>query len=544
VSVQDLHKGFDIPQRQRTSLKEGLAERFRPIESERFEALRGVSFDVARGEFFGIVGRNGSGKSSLLKVTAGIYGADSGRVEVTGRLSPFIEMGVGFRPELSARDNVYLNGAILGLSRREIGVRLHEIFAFAELEDFADLKLKNFSSGMTVRLAFSMAIQVEADVVLVDEVLAVGDAAFQRKCYAQFDRLRSEGRTVLFVTHDMEALKRHCDRVLLLEEGRAVAMGAPGEIARRYEELNERSVEAKAREDGAARADLAPSRQSEQPAFATAGKPAVYRPSALGGSLPRFLSLTRTLARADLQQHYEDSVLGYLWSILRPLSLFAVLYLVFGKAADLGRGVSDYPVYLLCAIVMWTFFTETTSGGVMSLVANSALLRRMRFPRLVIPASVMAKGALNLLLNFVAVAIAVALAQVEPRWTWLELPLLMLALGLLASGFAMILSALYVRLRDTQQLWTVAQQLLFFGSPIIYVASRYPESVQDIFNLSPLTAIFTQMRHALLDPSAPTAVETAGGPLMMLVPVGITLGLVGAGLWFFTREAPKIAERL
>jgi ABC-2 type transport system permease protein len=168
----------------------------------------------------------------------------------------------------------------------------------------------------------------------------------------------------------------------------------------------------------------------------------------------------------------------------------------------------------------------------------------MRFPRLVIPASVMVKGALNLGLNFVAVAIAVVIAQVEPRWTWLELPLLMLALGLLASGCAMILSALYVRLRDTQQLWNVAQQLLFFGSPIIYVASRYPESVQDIFNLSPLTAIFTQMRHALLDPSAPTAAQTAGGTLMLLVPTGITLGLLAVGLWFFTRQAPKIAERL
>ena len=544
MSVQDLHKGFDIPQRQRTSLKEGLAERFRPIENEHFEALRGVSFEVGQGEFFGIVGRNGSGKSSLLKVAAGIYGADSGRVEVTGRLSPFIEMGVGFRPELSALDNIYLNGAILGLSRKEIGARLHEIFAFAELEEFSELKLKNFSSGMTVRLAFSMAIQVEADVVLVDEVLAVGDAAFQKKCYAQFDRLRSEGRTVLFVTHDMDALKRHCDRVLLLEEGRVVAIGAPGEIARDYEEINERTVAEKAQEDDAARADLAPSRQSEQPAFAHAGKPAVYRPSATGGSLRRFLTLTGTLARADLQMHYEDSVLGYLWSILRPLTLFAVLYLVFGKAAGLGKGVSDYPVYLLCAIVLWTFFTETTSGGVQSLVANAALLRRMRFPRLVIPASVMGKGGLNLVLNFVAVAIAVVIAQVEPRWTWLELPLLILALGLLASGFAMFLSALYVRLRDTQQIWNVVQQLLFFGSPIIYVASRYPESVQDVFNLSPLTAIFTQMRHALLDPSAPTAAETAGGTLMLLVPIGITLAIVAAGLWFFTREAPKIAERL
>jgi len=271
VSVQDLHKGFEIPQRKRNSLKEGLAERFRPIETERFEALRGVSFEVGQGEFFGIVGRNGSGKSSLLKVAAGIYGADSGRVEVTGRLSPFIEMGVGFRPELSARDNVFLNGAILGLSRAEIRARLHEIFAFAELEEFTELKLKNFSSGMTVRLAFSMAIQVEADVVLVDEVLAVGDAGFQRKCYAQFDRLRSEGRTVLFVTHDMDALKRHCDRVLLLEEGRVAAVGEPEAIARRYEQVNETAVDDGARRDDAAAPDLAPSRQSERPAFAGLG---------------------------------------------------------------------------------------------------------------------------------------------------------------------------------------------------------------------------------------------------------------------------------
>jgi ABC-2 type transport system permease protein len=395
-----------------------------------------------------------------------------------------------------------------------------------------------------VRLAFSMAIQVEADVVLVDEVLAVGDAAFQRKCYAQFDRLRSEGRTVLFVTHDMDALRRHCDRVLLLEEGRVAAIGPTDEMVRRYEEVNEEAVDAHGRRDEAARPDLEPSRQSERPAFADAGRPAVYRPSAMGGGLRRFLSLTTVLARADLQLHYEDSALGYLWSILRPLSLFAVLYFVFANAAGLGRGVHDYPVYLLCAIVMWTFFTETTGGGVVSLVANAALLRRMRFPRLVIPAAVLAKGALNLVLNFVAVAIAVVIAQVEPRWTWLELPLLMLALGLFASGFAMVLSALYVRVRDTQQVWTVVAQLLFFGSPIIYVASRYPESVQGVFNLSPLTAIFTQMRHALLDPSAPTAAETAGGPLMLLVPIGATLLTVGAGLWFFKREAPRIAERL
>jgi ABC-type polysaccharide/polyol phosphate transport system ATPase subunit/ABC-type polysaccharide/polyol phosphate export permease len=542
--VRDLYKGFDIPRRQRTSLKEGVTEGFRAIESDRLEVLRGVDFEVGRGEFMGIVGRNGSGKSTLLKVAAGIYGADSGSVAVTGRLSPFIEMGVGFRPELSARDNVYLNGAILGLSRREVRARLHEIFAFAELDEFTELKLKNFSSGMTVRLAFSMAIQVEADVLLVDEVLAVGDEAFQRKCYAQFDRLKEEGRTVLFVTHSMEAVERHCDRALLLEAGEVAAVGEPADIARRYREANERAEEASVRRDQAARPDLQPSRQSARRAFAGERRPVSYRPAAVGSDLRRLASITSAIARSEFRMHYQDSVLGYFWSILRPLSLWAVLYLVFAHAAGLGDGVAHYPVYLLCALVLWTFFTETTSGGVPSLLTNAALLRRMRFPRLAIPAAIVAKGAMNLALNLVIVALALAIAGIEPRLSWLELPLIVLALGLFSSGFAMALSALYVRLRDTQQLWGVAQQLLFFTAPIVYVASRYPESVEGVFNVLPLTAIFTQMRHALIDPAAPTAADLAGGPLMLLIPLGLTLLTMAIGLWFFTREAPRIAERL
>jgi ABC-type polysaccharide/polyol phosphate transport system ATPase subunit len=197
-----------------------------------------VSFAVAPGEFFGVVGRNGSGKSTLLKCLAGIYRMDSGQIYVQGRMSTFIELGVGFNPELAARDNVVMNSIMLGLNPRQARERFDRVLEFAELEEFVDLKLKNYSSGMHVRLAFSVMIQVEADILLIDEVLAVGDAAFQQKCFDVFYRMRDEGRTVLFVTHDMSAVQRFCHRALLLERGKVVCIDEPKSVADRYLELN------------------------------------------------------------------------------------------------------------------------------------------------------------------------------------------------------------------------------------------------------------------------------------------------------------------
>ena len=203
-----------------------------------FTALKGISFDVNEGEFFGIVGRNGSGKSTLLKCLAGIYSTDGGNIWLRGRMSPFIELGVGFNPDLAARDNVVLNGIMLGLSPREARARYDHVIEFAELEEFQELKLKNYSSGMYVRLAFSVAIQVDADVLLIDEVLAVGDAAFQQKCFDVFNGLRDQGKTIVLVTHDMGAVNRFCHRAILLERGEIVAQGDPEEVANHYLELN------------------------------------------------------------------------------------------------------------------------------------------------------------------------------------------------------------------------------------------------------------------------------------------------------------------
>ena len=238
VVVEDVRKAFRLPHQRYSTLKERVLHPFASSSSDPLQVLDDVTFGVQTGEFFGIVGRNGSGKSTLLKCLAGIYGVDAGRIDIEGRVSPFIELGVGFNPDLTARDNVLINAIMLGLSRKEARRRFDAIIEFAELEDFVDLKLKNYSSGMSVRLGFSVAIQVDADVILIDEVLAVGDAAFQRKCFDEFERMRGEGRTILFVTHDMGAVERFCDRAMLIEKGEIDEIGPPDEVARRYSEVN------------------------------------------------------------------------------------------------------------------------------------------------------------------------------------------------------------------------------------------------------------------------------------------------------------------
>ena len=238
VAADRVSKTFELPREQVHTLKERALHPFRRSGTDVLKALQDVSFEVQPGEFFGIVGRNGSGKSTLLKCLAGIYGADSGGLYVNGRLSAFIELGVGFNPDLAARDNVLLNATMLGLSPREARKRFDAIIDFAELGDFVDLKVKNYSSGMLVRLAFAVMTQVDADIMLIDEVLAVGDAAFQQKCFDEFERIHQSGKTVLLVTHDMSSVNRFCQRAMLLEKGRAVAIGDPEAVGSKYLELN------------------------------------------------------------------------------------------------------------------------------------------------------------------------------------------------------------------------------------------------------------------------------------------------------------------
>lgn len=246
IRVHNIKKDFYLPhEKSSKSLKSIIVNTFKKKNkgADTQHVLRGLSFDIKKGEFFGIVGRNGSGKSTLLKILAQIYQPTSGKVEHFGKLVPFIELGVGFNPELSGRENVYLNGALLGFTREEIAEKYDKIVEFAELEDFMDQKLKNYSSGMQVRLAFSVAIQADADILLIDEVLAVGDEAFQRKCYAYFAELKRRKKTVVLVTHSMDSVQQFCTKAMLIDGGKIVKFGGTAKVAQRYIELNNQDLD-------------------------------------------------------------------------------------------------------------------------------------------------------------------------------------------------------------------------------------------------------------------------------------------------------------
>lgn len=239
ITVKGITKSFRIPLDGNTGIKQKIVNVFKRKKGYRnFTPLRNINFTVNKGDFFGIVGRNGSGKSTLLKTIAGIYTPDKGSVKVNGLLVPFIELGVGFNPELTGRENVYLNGALLGFDRKQIAAMYDEIVDFAELHDFMEERLKNYSSGMQVRLAFSIAIRAQGDVLLLDEVLAVGDAAFQQKCFDYFEQLKAQKKTVILVTHSMGNVTRFCNKALLLHKGEIYAQGDPEEVAEQYTKLN------------------------------------------------------------------------------------------------------------------------------------------------------------------------------------------------------------------------------------------------------------------------------------------------------------------
>lgn len=250
IKVDNVSKIFKLPHEKNTSIKSAVINFYRRKKTyELQKALKDVSFEVKKGEFFGIVGRNGSGKSTMLKLLAGIYTPTKGSITINGKLTPFIELGVGFNPELTGRENVYLNGALLGFSRKEMQAMYQDIVDFAELEKFMDQKLKNYSSGMQVRLAFSIAIRAKSDILLIDEVLAVGDLDFQKKCYRYFHDLKKLQRTVVFISHDMAAIRRFCTKCILINNGKLLIEGSAEEVASAYEDANLRSAEKRLRND-------------------------------------------------------------------------------------------------------------------------------------------------------------------------------------------------------------------------------------------------------------------------------------------------------
>jgi ABC-2 type transport system permease protein len=262
-----------------------------------------------------------------------------------------------------------------------------------------------------------------------------------------------------------------------------------------------------------------------------------------GEEIRRFAHLTYTLAITEWKLRFFGSVLGYLWTLARPLLFFGVLYVVFSHVAKVGDAIKHYPVLLLTGIVLFNFFTEATGFAVRCLVDRETLLRKVRFPRMVIPLSVVLTAAFNLGTNLVVVLVFVLANGIEPRWEWLEMIPLAGMLVLLATGFALTLATWYVRYRDVAPIWEVSSQALFYGSPVFYTIDFFGSAAQ-VISWTPLAMILTQMRHALIDPSAPTAAEVAGGTVYLLIPIGITLAIFAFGVRTFLKASPRLAEEL
>jgi ABC-2 type transport system permease protein len=273
----------------------------------------------------------------------------------------------------------------------------------------------------------------------------------------------------------------------------------------------------------------------------------MHGPSAFGGTPRRFWNLTWMLAVTDFRMSYFGSVLGYLWSLMRPLLFFGVLYLVFSKVLRVGGNVRDYPVVLLLNIVLFSFFSEATGQSVASMVVREPLVRKMQFPRMVVPLATVLTSAINLLLNLAAVLVFLLIYGIRPHWTWLLFPLVLAPLIVFTAGMAMLLSALYVRYRDVAPIWTVVSQLLFYGTPIIYTIEKVHEQsvrASHLVLLNPLGDLLQYARKWVIDPHAQSGVDAIGGWLHFLGPMLIFVAVIVVGLWVFNRQAPHIAEEL
>jgi ABC-type polysaccharide/polyol phosphate transport system ATPase subunit/ABC-type polysaccharide/polyol phosphate export permease len=535
LRVEGLSKHFAIPRHRAWTLKERLKHPIVSLGHDRLQALSDVSFEVPPGEFFAVIGRNGSGKSTLLRCIAGIHEPDAGQVEVSARLAPFIELGVGFHPQLAAPDNVVVAGTLMGLRPQEARRRFPSVISFAELEEFVDMQLANYSSGMQVRLAFSTSFQVDAELLLFDEVLAVGDELFRNKCMQTFERLIERGHTIVYVTHALDTVRKFADRVLLLDRGEAVALGPPDDVIEEYQRRN-REHERKAPKAAAAQTPI--DWRGLEEAIAGNGR-GPGPPSALR----RFADVALTLARSEFKLRYLDSIVGYLWSLGQPLLLFLVLYLVWSKLFTPGTDVPHYQLVLLLGIALFTFFGEATGHALGSLVNKGQMLRKIPFSPLALPISSVLTSFFVYGLTLAIVVGFILASGITPSLDWLEMVPVLLLLLVFTVGVALVLSLLYVGIRDVEPIWVVMNRLLFFLTPVFYPVELVPENLRHVLMLNPLAVVTVQARHALIDPSAPTALAAAGAPVLA-ASLAITAAIVAAGIGLYRSQARRVAERI
>jgi ABC-type polysaccharide/polyol phosphate transport system ATPase subunit/ABC-type polysaccharide/polyol phosphate export permease len=535
IRVEHVSKVFAMPQHRSWTLKERMRHPILSSANDHLQALDDVSFEVNPGEFFAVIGRNGSGKSTLLRCIAGIHQPDAGRVEVNARIAPFIELGVGFHPQLAAADNVLVAGTLLGLRPAEARRRFPSVISFAELEEFVEMPIANYSSGMQVRLAFSTSFQVDAELLLFDEVLAVGDELFRRKCMDTFDRLIERGHTIIYVTHQLETVSRFADRVLLLDRGEAVALGPPEEV---LEEYHRRNSEYKRKRERLEASEPAPveSQVTAQPLGEYGNAEHIASPR-------RFADVVVTLARAEFKLRYLDSVIGYMWSLAQPLLLYLVLYFVWTKLFPPAAKVPHYKLGLLLGIALFTFFSEATGQAMSSLVGKGTMLRKIPFTPLALPLSSTLTSFFVYGLTLIIVFGFILVSGVTPTFGWLEMVPILVLLLTFTIGTGLILSLVFVSLRDVQQIWVVVLRLLFFLTPVFYSIQLAPAGLRHFIMLNPLAVVIVQARHVLLDPTAPTALQ-AGGVLPIAFALTLSVATVLVGLWGYRRFGPRVAERI
>ena len=543
LSVRGVSKSFPLHVRSATTVKQHLRHPFGGRAREQFDALRELSFEVEAGEFFAIVGGNGSGKSTLLRCIADIYEPDAGEIDVRGRIAPFIELGASFHPELKARENVVLVATLIGLRPSQARRRSSDIIQIAELEEFVDMPVKNYSAGMEARLAFATAIQVDADVLLFDEALDVGDIAFQEKSFETFEALRTEGRTVLYVSHKLSTVRRLADRALLLENGRQLALGEPEAVIEEYVKRSRasqgRQIPRSAPAPFAANAGYPPTPSTPLP---DNGAPPSRSRGRVKARLRRFWDATVALAIAEFRIRYLDSALGYLWALGEPLLMFTVLYFVFSQVVHL-QSVPHYPVKLLLGVVLFGFFTESTVLAMTSLVTRANLLRRIAFPASAVPLSSTLTTTLTFGINLGVALIFALLSGIVPTALWLELIPLLLLLLATATGASLVLALLYVSLRDVRQIWGVATRMLFFATPVFYSVQAVPEAMRHVMMLNPLAVVVVQANHALIDSQAPTAASASGGIGWLAIPIALAIAMPCVGGWLFARSR-SLPERI
>lgn len=528
LAVSHLTKSFPAAGRSTLPLKRILRGPLAAFDRRRVGILSDLSFEVERGEFFAIVGSNGSGKSTLLRCIAGIYEPEGGEIAVNGRVAPFIELGASFHPDLDAADNIALVGTLIGLDPAQARRRTPEILEFAELEGFAEMPLRNYSSGMEARLAFALSLSAEADVLLFDEALAVGDVAFRERSFATFERLRAEGRTVLYVSHQLETVSRFADRAILLERGREPRIGQPRAILAEYRQRSTRGL------GEAGRSGLAAPEQASGPG----GRVAQTRTS---GEWRRFLQATRALGIAEYKVRYLDSMLGYLWALLQPLLLFAVLYFVFSQVASF-EDASHYPVQLLLGVVLFNHFTEATGLALPSLVVRANLLRRIAFPPAAVPSGSALTSALTFAVGLLLALVFAVLSGVAVGPRWLEVVPLAAALTLFTAAASLILALLFVTLRDARPIWSVLTRVLFFATPVFYPIEAVPEGLRHLLMANPVAVVIVETRDAL-GLGGPSVTEAAGGAELLLVPASLAVALPCLAAWLYRRQR-NLPERL